>query len=139
MDIMKMAAEMFANGTASNKLDINQIQSALSGLLGSQGGNLDLGKIVASMNQQGGLQSIVASWLGDGDNAPISPDEVKNVLGSDQISQFASKLNIDPDTALNGLSQSLPAMVDKASSGGSLLDSFGGVGGLMNTVGKLFK
>jgi uncharacterized protein YidB (DUF937 family) len=139
MDIMKMAAELFANGTANKNLDINQIQSALSGLLGGQGGNLDLGKIVASMSQQGGLQSIVNSWLGDGSNAPISPDDVKNVLGSDQVSQFASKLNIDPDTALNGLSQSLPAMVDKASSGGSLLDSFGGVGGLMNTVGKLFK
>ena len=139
MDIMKMAAEMFANGTANKNLDTSQIQSALSGLLGGQGGNLDLGKIVASMSQQGGLQSIVNSWLGDGANAPISPDEVKNVLGSDQVSQFASKLNIDPDTALNGLSQSLPAMVDKASSGGSLLDSFGGVGGLMNTVGKLFK
>ncbi len=139
MDIMKIAAEMFANGTANKNLDINQIQSALSGLLGGQGGNLDLGKIVANMSQQGGLQSIVNSWLGDGANAPISPDEVKNVLGSDQVSQFASKLNIDPDTALNGLSQSLPAMVDKASSGGSLLDTFGGVGGLMNTVGKLFK
>jgi uncharacterized protein YidB (DUF937 family) len=139
MDIMKMAAEMFASGTANKNLDTSQIQSALSGLLGGQGGNLDLGKIVASMSQQGGLQSIVNSWLGDGANAPISPDEVKNVLGSDQVSQFASKLNIDPDTALNGLSRSLPAMVDKASSGGSLLDSFGGVGGLMNTVGKLFK
>jgi uncharacterized protein YidB (DUF937 family) len=139
MDIMKMAAEMFANGTGNKNLDTSQIQSALSGLLGGQGGNLDLGKIVASMSQQGGLQSIVNSWLGDGANAPISPDEVKNVLGSDQVSQFASKLNIDPDTALNGLSQSLPAMVDKASSGGSLLDAFGGVGGLMKTVGKLFK
>lgn len=139
MDIMKMAAELFANGTANKNLDINQIQSALSGLLGGQGGNLDLGKIVASMSQQGGLQSIVNSWLGDGANAPISPDDVKNVLGSDQVSQFASQLNIDPDTALNGLSQSLPAVVDKASSGGSLLDTFGGVGGLMNTVGKLFK
>jgi uncharacterized protein YidB (DUF937 family) len=139
MDIMKMAAELFANVTANKNLDTNQIQSALSGLLGGQGGNLDLGKIVASMSQQGGLQSIVNSWLGDGANAPISPDDVKNVLGSDQVSQFASKLNIDPDTALNGLSQSLPAVVDKASSGGSLLDTFGGVGGLMNTVGKLFK
>ena len=139
MDIMKMAAELFANVTANKNLDTNQIQSALSGLLAGQGGNLDLGKIVASMSQQGGLQSIVNSWLGDGANAPISPDDVNNVLGSDQVSQFASKLNIDPDTALNGLSQSLPAVVDKASSGGPLLDSFGGMGGLMNTVGKLFK
>ncbi len=139
MDIMKIAAEMFANGAGNRNLDMEQVQSALAGLLGSQGGGLDLGKIVSSMSQQGGLQSVVNSWLGDGANAPISADQVKNVLGSDQVSRFASTLNIDPQTALNGLSQSLPSVVDKASSGGSLLDSFGGVSGLMNTVGKLLK
>ncbi len=139
MDIMKMAADMFASGSASNNLDIDKVQSALAGLLGGKGGNLDLGQIVSSMSQEGGLQSVLSSWLGDGDNAPISPDQVKSVLGSDKVAEFASSLNIDPQTALNGLSQSLPSVVDKASSGGSLLDSFGGVGGLMNTVGKLFK
>jgi len=141
MDLMKMGAELFANASGGDKggLDMDAVQSAMSGLLGGQGGNLDLGKIVSSMNSDGGMMSVVNSWLGDGANAPISADQITSLLGSDKVAEFASKLNIDPQTALNGLSQSLPGVVDKASSGGSLLDSVGGVSGLMDTVGKLFK
>jgi uncharacterized protein YidB (DUF937 family) len=141
MDLMKMGAELFANASGGDKggLDMDAIQSAMSGLLGGQGDKLDLGKIMSNMNGDGGMMSVVNSWLGDGENAPISADQITSLLGSDKVAEFASKLNIDPQTALNGLSQSLPGVVDKASSGGSLLDSFGGVSGLMDSVGKLFK
>ncbi len=141
MDILKMGAEMFANasGGEGGGLDIDAVQSALSGLLGGADGNVDLGQIVSNMSSEGGLMSVVSSWLGDGENAVISADQISSVLGSDKVAEFASKLNIDPETAMNGLSQSLPNVVDKASSGGSLLDSVGGVGGLMDMASKLFK
>ena len=65
-----------------------------------------------------------------------------DIFGKDKVSEFASKLNIDEGTASNGLADMLPQLIDKASSGGSLLESamgsMGGAGGLMGMVGKLF-
>ena len=69
----------------------------------------------------------------------IFGNQVGELPGSDKVAEFASKLNVDEDTAVSGLADMLPQMVDKSSSGGSLLDSVGGVGGLMGMAGKLFK
>ena len=55
-----------------------------------------------------------------------------------RFSGFASKLGLSQEEAAGGLSDALPQMVDKASSGGSLLDSIGGVSGALSMAGKLF-
>jgi uncharacterized protein YidB (DUF937 family) len=60
------------------------------------------------------------------------------MLGADKISEFASKLGLSNEEAAGGLSEALPQMVDKASSGGSLLDSIGGISGAVGLAGKLF-
>jgi uncharacterized protein YidB (DUF937 family) len=113
------------------------VQSALGGLIGD-GDKLNLGSLVSSM-QGGGLSSLVESWLGNGANQGVSSQQLSSALGDDNIAEFASRLNIDVDSARNGLSQALPEVVDKASSGGSLLDAFGGVDGLMGMVSKVLK
>ena len=46
------------------------------------------------------------------------------------MADAASQLGTDEGSLLDGLKDALPQMVDKASSGGSLLDSVGGLGGL---------
>jgi uncharacterized protein YidB (DUF937 family) len=86
----------------------------------------------------GGLGAIAKSWLGDGNNESISSDQVSNMLGADKISEFASKLGLSNEEAAGGLSEALPQRVDKASSGGSLLDSIGGISGAVGLAGKLF-
>jgi uncharacterized protein YidB (DUF937 family) len=60
------------------------------------------------------------------------------MLGTDKISEFASKLGLSNEEAAGGLSDAIPQIVDKASSGGSLLDSFGGVSGAIGLASKLF-
>jgi len=47
-------------------------------------------------------------------------------------------LGLSTSEAAGGLSEALPQMVDNASSGGSLLDSFGGIEGVTGLAGKLF-
>ncbi len=139
-DILKLGVSAFQNklGDSANSLDSNTITDALSTLLGnSEGSGFDLGSIISSFSE-GGLGDIVSSWLGDGDNEAISSDQLIAGLGEDKISEFASKLGIDTDTALSGLSDALPNIIDKSSSGGSLLDSIGGIGGALNMAGKLF-
>lgn len=132
MDIAKMALAQKLGGNSSG------ITSALSGLLGaSSKGGLDLGSLIGGL-QEKGLGDVADSWLGDGDNAPISADQVKNLLGGDKITTAAQQLGTDEGSLLDGLKEVLPQMVDKSSSGGSLLDSLGGAAGLAGIAKKLF-
>ncbi len=139
-DLIQLGATVFRDsnlsGDAGSQLDIEAIGSALSGLTGGSG-QLDIGSILESLNS-GGLAEVASSWLGDGANERISPDQVSEVIGSDKISDFASKLGLGIDEAAGGLSEALPQMIDKASSGGSILDSIGGIEGAIGLAGKLF-
>ncbi|MBI3187845.1 MAG: DUF937 domain-containing protein [Gammaproteobacteria bacterium] len=139
MDLIQIGVQLLQSQLGNN-LKTNDIASALSGLLG--GKDFDLASLVAKMQGNAGLASMVTSWLGDGANAAITGNQVMDIFGKDKVSEFASKLNIDTGTASKGLADMLPKLIDKASSGGSLLDSamssIGGAGGLMGMAGKLF-
>jgi len=133
---MKLGASLLMNKLGSGG-NLDGITSALGGLLSDSNGNLNLGNIVSGL-QEKGLGSVAESWLGDGNNEGISTDQVKDLFGSDKISQMASELNTDEGSVLSGLSEALPQVMDKSSSGGSLLDSVGGIGGVLNMAKKLF-
>ncbi len=139
-ELLQLGAKMFSksnlSGDAGSNLDMGSLASALSGLTGGSGG-FDLGALINNLDT-GGLGDMAKSWLGDGANAGISPDQISNAIGSDKITEFASKLGLSTEEAAGGLSEALPQMVDNASSGGSLLDSFGGVEGVLGLAGKLF-
>ncbi len=146
-DLLQIGAKMIQNNDddSTTGLDIGDIASALGSILGGndQEGGLDLGSIISAF-AQGGLSDVVSSWLGDGENAPIDPDTISNVLGDEKISEFAEKLGISPESASKALADVLPAIVDKASSEdsnivGDLLDKVGGVSGAMDILGKFLK
>jgi uncharacterized protein YidB (DUF937 family) len=139
-ELLQMGAAMFSkstlSGDAGSKLDMGSLVSAISGL--TEGGKgLDLSALVKNLDG-GGLGDLAKSWLGDGSNKGISPEQIGSAIGSDKLAEFASKLGISKDEAAGGLSEALPQMVDKASSGGSLLDSLGGVEGALGFAKKLF-
>jgi len=83
---------------------------------GEQGG---LNAIVAKL-QQAGLGDIAKSWVGTGQNLPITADQLKQVLGSDVVRQLAAKYNIPIDQVAEVLAHQLPLAVDKASPDGKL-------------------
>ncbi|MFK8020840.1 MAG: YidB family protein [Pseudomonadales bacterium] len=138
MDILKMGAEILSKQLGGGEGNSDAIQSALAGVLGGEGGGLDIGSLVSGL-QSGGLADVAASWLGDGENAAISSSQLQDLLGSDKIGQLASALNSDEGSILSGLQDALPQMVDKSSSGGNLLDSVGGLGGLANLAKGFLK
>ena len=90
--------------------------TAVNGLIEKHGG---LQGIVAQFQQQG-LGPTIQSWIGTGENLPISPDQVHQALGSDTIQQLAAKLGIPPDQLEAKLSQILPQAIDKMTPGGKL-------------------
>ena len=69
---------------------------------------------------QNGLGGIISSWIGTGQNQPISGDQLQAVLGSSQVANLAAKLGMSPDQAKSAISQILPQVVDKLSPQGQL-------------------
>ena len=131
MDLKNMAIEMLAQKMGGGDEDV--LGGALGSLLGGGGDtDLDIGDLVgkfAGADLGGALQS----WLGDGDNASVSAEQVISALGVDQIADFASKLGVGEDVAAGSLSELIPKLIDQNSSGGDLL------GGLAGMAGKFFK
>jgi len=131
MDFMKLAQGMVAQKLGA---DSDAIGSVMNSLIGS-GDKADLGGLMSGLKEKG-LGDVASSWLGDGANADISADQLKDVLGGEQVAAAAAKLGTDEGSLLGSLTEALPQLVDKASSGGSLLDSVGGIGGLAGMAKK---
>jgi len=131
MDIMNMAADMLADKLG---VESDTISGVMERLIGN-GDNFDLGSLVSNF-QSNGLSDIAASWLGDGENASISIDQLKGVLGGEKVAEAAAELGTDEGSLLESLTSALPQIVDKSSEGGSLLDSIGGLDGLAGMAKK---
>ena len=78
-----------------------------------------IGSLVSKLNS-GGLGQHVQSWIGHGENQPVSPDQVRQALGEDQISRLAQQAGTTPDQAAQELAQKLPNAVDKLTPEGSV-------------------
>ncbi|QOZ26442.1 YidB family protein [Bradyrhizobium sp. CCBAU 51753] len=94
------------------------IPAVLGEVLGN-GGQGGLSAIVARL-EQAGLGEQVKSWIGTGQNLPITADQLQQVLGSDTAKQLAAKFGIPIDQLSQVLAQQLPAAVDHASPDGKL-------------------
>ncbi len=139
-DIVKMGTDLFQSklGDSAGEVDQNSITDALKGLISNEEGGLDLSNILTSLTSGDGIGSIISSWIGDGENETVDGSQLTEILGEDKVSEFAEKLGVDKDTALSGLSDAIPNMIDKATGEGSILDSVGGVDGIMDMASKFF-
>ena len=133
MDLTQLASQLLSDKLGLN-IDQATINSALSSLLGDGSGNIDFAGLAGRMASSGELGTILNSWLGDGANASISPDSIMGLLGQDKVDDFASQIGTSSGEAASGLADVLPQVMDKASSGGSLLEQAGGIGGLMGAA-----
>ena len=77
--------------------------------------------------QEKGLGGIISSWIGTGQNAPITSEQIKEVLGNDRIQNLAAKAGISTDEVAAKLSEQLPNVVDKVTPDGVVPE-----GGLLN-------
>jgi len=138
MDIKSLATQLIMSKLGASN-DSSTAESALDELVGGSSG-FDLGDIVGKFTGSGGdLANIAKSWLGDGANDAISPDQLQDAIGGDKIEAFAAKLGIGREEASAGLSSVLPDLIDKSSKGGNLLDSVGGLSGLKGLASRFFK
>jgi uncharacterized protein YidB (DUF937 family) len=101
----------------------NILAGGLGGLLGGgaagsviSGG---LGDLLKQL-QQNGHGEAANSWVGKGQNQPISPGDLANALGADQIDKLSSQSGMSREDLLSGLSQYLPQVVDHLTPDGRL-------------------
>jgi uncharacterized protein YidB (DUF937 family) len=67
-----------------------------------------------------GLGEAVSSWVGTGDNLPVSSEQIRNVLGNETIQNLASKFGISTDEISSMLAQHLPGAVDNLTPDGTI-------------------
>ena len=115
-DLKKNLMEQFLGGGEQQKslmdLATNLLTNRESGGLAG----------LTQLFQSKGLGDIVSSWIGTGQNQPISADQIANVFGSEQIRQFAQKLGFSSEDISKGLASVLPQVIDHLTPHGQVPD-----------------
>ena len=109
----------------------DSILSAASGAQKPSGAG-EANPLLGILTQSGGLQGLAgkfsqsgqgdafSSWVGMGENQPVSGDEIQKALGSDQISALAARIGVDPALASSFLAEYLPKIIDKLTPAGKV-------------------
>lgn len=97
------------------------VQAALGLLNQSQNGG-GLQNLIGSF-QQAGLGEVIASWVGTGQNLPISAEQIQQALGSGQLNQLADASGLSQLDTADGLAAILPNLIDKMTPNGQVSDA----------------
>ncbi len=99
---------------------------------GGQPGMMEVVKGLINNPEAGGLQGLVtafrekglgeavSSWIGTGQNLPISGQQLQSVLGNEQVQAIASKLGLSSADASQAVANLLPQVIDKLTPNGQL-------------------
>ena len=119
--------------------DLGGLAGALGGLLANNGEQGGLGDLVSKF-EQAGMGDVIGSWVGRGDNAPISGGQLQDVLGSDAISGIAQKLGINVATLLPLLATLLPTLIDQLTPKGQVpAEGLGNQDDLLSSLSGLLR
>lgn len=106
--------------------------SLLDGILGGVVGAGASALVKKYIDDHGGIGGVVAqfeasglgqqakSWVGTGENLPVSASQIQQALGSGKVAALASQFGLPADQISDFLAQHLPAAVDAATPSGQL-------------------
>ena len=117
MSLLDQLGGMLGGGVQG---EAQSVPAALMGLLGGQEGGL---AVIMQKFEDGGLGGVFRSWVGTGENQPVTPDALHNVLGSDIVQQLAAKTGLPVDQLMAQVAQHLPHVVDGVTPDGQLPQS----------------
>jgi len=98
-------------------------QNALAKFVGDLVTNHSSGQGLAGLVQQfeqNGMGDLINSWVSTGQNKEISPEQMEQALGSQQIQQFAQQSGMNASQAAGSLAQLLPQIIDKLTPNGQV-------------------
>ena len=124
----------------------NVAGAVLGKMMGDKGGMAQIALDMFNQNgglggildkfKEGGLAEQAASWVGKGENMPISAEQLSSVLGSDAIAGMAAKFGVSPETLSAQIAEHLPTVIDKMTPDGEVN---AGSGNLLSTVLGMLK
>lgn len=116
LDSLVQTALQSALGGSSQNQSANVVKSVVGMLASNSGGLTDLvGKLA-----QSGLADVAQSWIGKGDNKPISATQLVEALGQDKVDAIAQEAGIPPEKGAEVLSQVLPGVVNEMTPDGEV-------------------
>jgi uncharacterized protein YidB (DUF937 family) len=125
-----LAGKLFSGG------DKNKLFESIMGLINNpQTGGLSG---LAQIFKDNGLGDAMSSWISTGRNLPVSADQIKHVLGMDQIQQISKNAGVPEEEASKGLAGLLPEIIDKLTPEGKVPESDMLAQGLNILKNKLF-
>ena len=86
---------------------------------GGMGGGI--GSLISRF-EQAGLGQVAQSWVGNGPNQSVSPQQLHSVLGDGQVQGMANQAGMQPQDLLSQLSQHLPNVVNQMTPNGRVPD-----------------
>ena len=116
LDTLVTSAVTSALGGNAEGLTGNLVKSVVSMVASNSGG---LSGLVNEFTQSG-LGDIAASWVGKGENQPITPQQLETALGADKVAELAKEAGIPVDKGAEVLSQVLPAVVNEMTPDGEI-------------------
>jgi uncharacterized protein YidB (DUF937 family) len=109
------------------------VMSQLAGMLTGKGGDgLGLERLLEQF-KGAGLGDKADSWVGTGENQPLTPDEVKKAIGDDRLATMSKQTGQSVGSLTTDLSKMIPAAVNKLTPDGKVPDP----GDLMNMAKNL--
>ncbi|QNT78325.1 YidB family protein [Entomobacter blattae] len=78
----------------------------------SSNGQIDGVQLLLEQAEKAGLGDKVRSWIGSGENLPITADELRQILSSEQVNHFLSKTGIPANILMPAIAFLLPKAVD---------------------------
>jgi uncharacterized protein YidB (DUF937 family) len=111
VSLLKQLAETVVKRVASSE----RAQAVLKGMLSK----VTLADLTDSF-RKAGLDKVLASWIAQGKNEPISPAQVREVMGHDRLRALADEHGVSEDEAARLVAGHLPDVIDQLTPGGTL-------------------
>jgi uncharacterized protein YidB (DUF937 family) len=103
---------------------------------GGMGGLGGLGGLLNQLERSGHAEH-AQSWVGTGQNMPISPDAIGQVFGQDGLEEIARRAGLSTHEASAGLAHLLPSVIDHVTPGGQVPDGDQLAGTLQDLMRRL--
>ncbi len=88
------------------------------GMAQAAGGGWLTGMITQLENA--GLTAQVQSWVGEGENLPVTEAELERAFSREELEKWAAEAGTTPEALLKVLAEALPQAVDRATPGGKV-------------------
>ena len=136
---MGSAARPFAERPAWLTLPAFRTETIMSGMLiqlvglaqGAAGGGLPA---LLQQLEAVGLGPEVQSWIGHGENLPVTPEQLGQAIPREHIEAWAKEANTTPEALLKVLAEALPELVHQATPEGKLPADEGRVAQLIHRL-----